>query len=63
SGTAQVQLAGGKPGENHWFIGYGPADHPKYAVAVLIRHVPAGTKNKSILLFQEAMDILAEADQ
>lgn len=59
SGTAQVQLAGGKPGENHWFIGYGPADHPKYAAAVLVRHVPAGTKNRSILLFQEVMDLLA----
>lgn len=28
SGTAQLTLKNGKPGENHWFIGYGPADQP-----------------------------------
>ncbi|NTZ17246.1 penicillin-binding protein [Paenibacillus sp. JMULE4] len=59
SGTAQLTLKNGKPGENHWFIGYGPADQPRYAVAVLVQNVPQGYGNKSVPLFKEVMDILA----
>ncbi|CRF29052.1 peptidoglycan glycosyltransferase [Mycobacterium tuberculosis] len=59
SGTAQITMKNGQPGENHWFIGYGPADQPRYAVAVLVQNVPAGYSNKSIPLFKEVMDILA----
>lgn len=62
SGTAEVALADGRPGENQWFIGYGPADHPKYAVAVALLQVPAGQKNKSIPLFKEVMDLLAASE-
>ncbi|MCZ8514660.1 penicillin-binding transpeptidase domain-containing protein [Paenibacillus filicis] len=61
SGTAEVTLDGGRPGENQWFIGYGPAEHPRYAVAVELSRVPAGQKNKSIPLFREVMDVLAAA--
>ncbi len=59
SGTAQIVLPNGKPGENHWFIGYGPAEKPRYAVAVLIQNRPEGVSNKSTTLFKEVMDLLA----
>ncbi|WP_159881225.1 peptidoglycan D,D-transpeptidase FtsI family protein [Paenibacillus puerhi] len=59
SGTAQVVLEQGRAGENHWFIGYGPTDKPKYAASVLVRHVPEGEPNLAIPLFREVMDILA----
>ncbi|TVY12057.1 penicillin-binding protein [Paenibacillus cremeus] len=62
SGTAQISLKGGKPGENHWFIGYGPTEKPRYAVAVLVQNVPEGQRNKSIALFQGVMDALAAAE-
>ncbi|UUZ89383.1 hypothetical protein LJK87_24850 [Paenibacillus sp. P25] len=61
SGTAEITLNNGRPGENHWFIGYGPTNQPRYAVAVAVFHVPAGQKNKSIPLFREVMDVLAAA--
>ncbi|SDD01200.1 Cell division protein FtsI/penicillin-binding protein 2 [Paenibacillus sp. UNCCL117] len=63
SGTAQIVLDGGQAGENHWFIGYGPADAPRYAAAVLIRHVPEGGPNRSIELFREVMDVLADQER
>ncbi|CAG7654495.1 peptidoglycan D,D-transpeptidase FtsI family protein [Paenibacillus allorhizosphaerae] len=63
SGTAQMTLKNGHPGENHWFIGYGPADHPRYAVAVLIQNVPEGQPNKSVSLFKEVMNVLAGSGQ
>ncbi|CAG7652341.1 Penicillin-binding protein 4B [Paenibacillus solanacearum] len=63
SGTAQVTLKNGRPGENHWFIGFGPADHPRYAVAVLIKDVPEGMPNKSVALFKDVMNVLAVSEQ
>ncbi|MEK8131447.1 penicillin-binding transpeptidase domain-containing protein [Paenibacillus filicis] len=63
SGTAQIRLETGREGENHWFIGYGPADAPKYAVAVLSRHVSTGEANRSVRLFRDVMDLLAASDR
>lgn len=63
SGTAQVRLTNGQPGENHWFIGYGPTEQPRYAAAVLVQNVPEGSSHKAIPLFKEVMDILADSSK
>ncbi|MFE5323299.1 peptidoglycan D,D-transpeptidase FtsI family protein [Paenibacillus sp. NPDC056579] len=63
SGTAQVGAKSGEERVNQWFIGYGPVAEPRYAVAVLVQNVPDGTKNTSIPLFREVMDVLAQAEQ
>ncbi len=63
SGTAQVRLKNGRSGENHWFIGYGPTERPRYAVAVLVQNVPEGGSHKAIPLFKEVMDMLAGGSQ
>lgn len=58
SGTAQVPKDG--VNKNHqWFIGYGPADQPKYAVAVLVQNRPAGSAHQAAELFRRTMDLLA----
>lgn len=62
SGTAQLGPAA--PTRNHqWFIGYGPAGHPRYAVAVLAENRPAGTANLAAKLFRGVMDILSAYDR
>ncbi|WP_260985341.1 penicillin-binding protein 2 [Paenibacillus xylanexedens] len=59
SGTAQVEQQGRKL--NHqWFIGYGPVENPKYAVAVLVQHVASGSSHQATALFRSIMDYLAE---
>jgi cell division protein FtsI/penicillin-binding protein 2 len=60
SGTAQVTDAQGSKLVNQWFIGYGPQEKPRYAVAVLVQNVPEMDKNISIPLFREVMDSLAD---
>ena len=56
SGTAQIayhQI-------NKWFIGYGPYDKPKYAVAVVAENMPENSKkNIAIQVFKNVMDELA----
>jgi cell division protein FtsI/penicillin-binding protein 2 len=59
SGTAQVITSSGEK-ENQWFIGYGPIDKPKYAVAVVVEGLPASASNQAVPLFRGVMDILAE---
>ncbi|MCP3773923.1 penicillin-binding transpeptidase domain-containing protein [Paenibacillus sp. MZ04-78.2] len=63
SGTAQVRLKNGRPGENHWFIGYGPVEQPHYAAAVLVQNVPEGGSHRAIPLFKEVMNILADSSK
>lgn len=59
SGTAQ--LSGDLTGNNHqWFVGYGPVEQPKYALAVLVEQQPSGTRNKATKLFRGIMDIVAD---
>ncbi|MGF7045960.1 cell division protein FtsI/penicillin-binding protein 2 [Paenibacillus sp. DS2015] len=58
SGTAQVVWKG-HPRNNQWFIGYGPTNKPKYAVAVLFRNVPTDTKNQATALFGQVMGSLS----
>ncbi|WP_246315112.1 peptidoglycan D,D-transpeptidase FtsI family protein [Paenibacillus foliorum] len=59
SGTAQVADKEGIARVNQWFIGYGPVEQPKYAVAVMVQNMPETAANKSLPLFKEVMDILA----
>ncbi|MDR0266828.1 penicillin-binding protein 2 [Paenibacillus sp.] len=58
SGTAQV-LVQGRQRNNQWFIGYGPAHQPKYAVAVLFQNMPTEGRNEATALFGEIMNLLA----
>jgi cell division protein FtsI/penicillin-binding protein 2 len=58
SGTAQTQN-GKEEKVNQWFIGYGPAASPKYAVSVVIKNTDPSESNKAIPLFKGIMDILA----
>lgn len=58
SGTAEV-LKNNHQRNNQWFIGYGPVDQPKYAVAVLVQNRPEGSKHLAAELFRRTMDLLA----
>lgn len=57
SGTAQVP-EGEKERYNQWFIGYGPAEAPRYAVAVASLK-QAGSGPEAVRLFGGVMDLLA----
>jgi cell division protein FtsI/penicillin-binding protein 2 len=59
SGTAQVITAGGER-EHQWFIGYGPVDKPRYAVAVVALNRPAASRHQGIEAFGQIMNALAE---
>lgn len=58
SGTAEVSLQG-KARNHQWFIGYGPVDKPKYAVAVLVKNVRPHSRHQATALFGAVMDELA----
>lgn len=45
--------------DNQWFVGYGPADAPRYAVAAVSIDTPAEEKNKAVAVFLRVMDGLA----
>ncbi|MFC4102743.1 peptidoglycan D,D-transpeptidase FtsI family protein [Paenibacillus xanthanilyticus] len=60
SGTAETEKAG-KPRNNQWFVGYGPVDSPRYAVAVLAENRLPNTGNQATALFRGVMDMLASA--
>ncbi|REE82739.1 cell division protein FtsI/penicillin-binding protein 2 [Paenibacillus taihuensis] len=62
SGTAQV-VHGSRERINHWFVGYGPVESPRYAVAVLAENRTPGLSNKATVLFRGVMDILAVQGQ
>lgn len=61
SGTAQV-LVQGRQRNNHWFIGYGPVDRPKYAAAVLFQNMPTEGSNQATALFGQIMNLLASQE-
>jgi len=62
SGTAQ--LSGSLAGlNNQWFVGYAPANKPRYTAAVLVRKAKQGTSNQAALLFREVMEEAARHDQ
>lgn len=62
SGTAQTTVKGA-PRNNQWFIGYGPADRPRYAVAVVAENVRPGGPHAATRLFGRIMDYLSEGDE
>lgn len=56
TGTAQTPV----PGKNHqWFVGYGPADHPQYAVAIVAEQVDSSSGNKVLPVVKKIMERLA----
>ncbi|MCY9592669.1 penicillin-binding protein [Paenibacillus chitinolyticus] len=59
TGTAQVQ-SGPHETVNQWFIGYGPVDAPRYAVAVVIREAAPEAPSEAVPLAREIMDMLAD---
>ncbi len=58
SGTAQT-LVKGVARNNQWFIGYGPADHPRYAVSVAVENVDPGSEHTATRLFGQIFDLLS----
>lgn len=57
SGTAQAP-EGGADLYNQWFIGYGPVESPRYAVAVVsLKQKASGSE--AVTLFRQVMDFLA----
>ncbi|GJM81575.1 hypothetical protein HMSSN139_40710 [Paenibacillus sp. HMSSN-139] len=60
SGTAEV-LKNNRQLNHQWFIGYGPVDQPKYAVAVLVQNRPESSKHLAAELFRRIMDVLASS--
>ncbi|WP_228745281.1 penicillin-binding protein 2 [Paenibacillus sp. S150] len=60
SGTAQT-LVKGVPRNNQWFIGYGPVDHPRYAVSVAVENVAPGSKHTATRLFGQIFELLSES--
>jgi cell division protein FtsI/penicillin-binding protein 2 len=58
SGTAEVTVEG-QAAVNQWFIGYGPTDQPKYAVAVVIPRANELQSGQAITVFRAVMDALA----
>ncbi|MNC44152.1 Penicillin-binding protein 4B [compost metagenome] len=60
SGTAQTMVKG-LPRNNQWFIGYGPVDHPRYAVSVAVENVAPGSTHSATKLFGQIFDLLSES--
>lgn len=58
SGTAQT-LVKGVARNNQWFIGYGPVDHPRYAVSVAVENVAPGSSHTATKLFGQVLDLLS----
>lgn len=61
SGTAEV-TADGRDAVNQWFVGYGPVDRPRYAVAVVAENRSPDSANLAITLFRQIMDALAQME-
>ncbi|MBD2844538.1 penicillin-binding protein 2 [Paenibacillus sp. IB182496] len=58
SGTAETLVAG-KPRVNQWFVGYGPALRPRYAVAVLAENRPPDSNHLATQLFAGVLERVA----
>lgn len=58
SGTAQVTEEG-RERINQWFIGFGPVEQPRYAVAVVSLH-QEHSGNEAVALFKDVMNVLAD---
>ncbi|KHL96326.1 hypothetical protein QW71_07680 [Paenibacillus sp. IHB B 3415] len=58
SGTAQT-LVKGVARNNQWFIGYGPVDHPRYAVSVAVENVAPSSPQAAAKLFGQVFELLS----
>lgn len=61
SGTAQVTIKG-RPRNNQWFIGYGPVEQPRYAIAVLVENRSPNSRNQATDIFGQVADLLASLE-
>ncbi|MCI3923689.1 hypothetical protein MO973_26025 [Paenibacillus sp. TRM 82003] len=61
SGTAETTDGGQTV--HQWFVGYGPADQPRYAVAVAALNRPAESANAATAMFGRVMEALAERER
>lgn len=62
--TGTAQLSGAWKGmNNQWFVGYAPAENPKYTAAVLVRKAKSNSRNQAPLIFKEVMELAAEHDK
>lgn len=62
SGTAQT-LVKGVARNNQWFIGYGPVDHPRYAVSIAVENVAPDSPHLAIKLFGQVLDLLSVSSE
>lgn len=63
SGTAETGLSiNGVPTDHQWFVGYGPAASPRFAVAVVWENVPENNEHLATKLFGDVMNFLATID-
>lgn len=61
SGTAQVKVKG-RARNNQWFVGYGPVEKPRYAVAVLVENRSTNSSNQATEIFGQVSDFLASVE-
>jgi cell division protein FtsI/penicillin-binding protein 2 len=61
TGTAQVK-AGGRELHHQWFVGFGPYESPRYAVAVVALNESPTAKKKAVDAFGKMMNELARLD-
>lgn len=61
SGTAQVTIKG-RARNNQWFVGYGPVEKPRYAVAVLVENRSPISSNQATDIFGQVSDFLASLE-
>ncbi|MFC0212521.1 peptidoglycan D,D-transpeptidase FtsI family protein [Paenibacillus chartarius] len=62
SGTGQVITDGPRTTDNQWFVGFAPADRPRYAIAVLAANVPSDRAGIALELFRSTTDFMADRD-
>jgi cell division protein FtsI/penicillin-binding protein 2 len=58
SGTAQVD-ASGQEYTHQWFVGYAPAEKPRYAIAVVAENQPASGRSRATEVFRDVVNQLA----
>ncbi|RNB90651.1 penicillin-binding protein 2 [Brevibacillus fluminis] len=61
SGTAETEK-NGEPRNHQWFVGYAPADEPRYAIAVVAENRQNGSSHLATKLFKSVVDHLAFHD-
>ncbi|MFD2116419.1 peptidoglycan D,D-transpeptidase FtsI family protein [Paenibacillus yanchengensis] len=62
SGTAELEKNGQKTKVHQWFIGYGPIEQPRYAVAVVSKNRSAASNNQAMQIFRQVFELAAEME-